>query len=143
MKKTNTSLLDEQEIPFLAPAPKGTDWKATQWNFFHLSKVAYYFSVTQCEKYVGNDDMRDPDATIDGTLRDNLDPIISFLQYYEQNGMPASIGSEIRNCDWLNMTKRDVIKMLSPEAKKMRTIKIRARARREERRKNGFVGSVE
>jgi len=143
MHKKNTSPHDEQEIPFPVPTPKGIDWKATQWNFFHLSKVAYYFSVTQCEKYVGNDDMRDPDATIDGTLRDNLDPVISILQYYELTGMPKSISEEIRDCDWLNMTKRDVIKMLSPEAKKMRTIKIRARARREERRKNGFVGSVE
>ena len=57
--------------------------------------------------------------------------------------MPASVANEIRRCDWMKMTKKDVIKAISPEAKEMRLRKIHLRTQREERRENGLVGSVE
>jgi len=136
MKKTNTSLLDDQEALFIVPGKKGTNWKATKGNFFHLAKVAYYFTVSQCEKYIINDDMRDPDATIDESLRENMDPIVDLLKYYEANGMPFSIGNEIRNGDWLKMAKKDVIKDLSAEAKEMRKRKNHLRKQRDERKLN-------
>ena len=133
MKKTNTSLIDEQEAMFLVPGKKGTNWKATKGNFFHLAKVTYYFTVAQSEKYILIDDMRDPDAVIDETLRENMYPIVELLKYFEANGMPFIIGNEIRNCDWLKMAKKDVIKELSAEAKGMRKRKLALRKGRDER----------
>lgn len=143
MRKTNTSLQDAQEKPFIVLGRKGIDRDTTKGHFVHLAKIACYFTVLQCDKYIIHDDMRDPDTAIIESLRDNTEPVISILKYYEQMGMPASIGAEIRNCDWLKMTKEDVIEALSPEAKAMRIRKIRLRKQREERRKNGLIVSVE
>ena len=138
MKQTYTSLLNEQETPFIVPGPKGTDWNATKDNFFHLAKVAYYFTVSQCDKCISHDDMRDPDAVIVEALRDNTEPVINVLKYYEQQGMPESVIDEIKSSSWMRMTKKDVIRDLSTEAKKMRERKIYLRNRREEHRKNGL-----
>lgn len=137
MKKNTTSLRDEQEPLFLVPGKKGIDWNASKGNFIHLAKIAYSISVAQCEKYVINDDMRDPDAMIDEALRDNMDPIVNILKHYEEHGLPYSIAEEIRNCDWLRMTRNDVVKALSPEAQKMRKRKLALRKQRDERKKNG------
>lgn len=82
--------------------------------------------------------MRDPDVVILESLRDNIEPVIKILEYYEKMGMPSTIAEEIRSCDWLNMTKEDIIKTLSPEAQAMRLKKIRLRKRREERSKNSL-----
>ncbi|MCX6137749.1 MAG: hypothetical protein NTV54_09675 [Ignavibacteriales bacterium] len=143
MPKKNTSLLDEQETPFIVPGHRGIDWKATKGNFIHLAKAAFYFTVSQCDKYILNDDMRDPDAVIVESLRDNIQPVLIVLQYCEKQGMSKSTSKVIRTCDWLKMTKEDVIRALCPEAKAMRIRKIRLRTHREERKKNGSAVSVE
>ena len=79
--------------------------------------------------------MRDPDIVIIESLRDNIEPVASILDYCEKMGMPVLIAEEIRRCDWLNMSAEDIIEALSPEAKSMRLRKIHLRAQREERRR--------
>lgn len=143
MRKTQTSLQNEQEKPPIVPGRKEMDWDATKGNFFHLAKISFYFTVSQCEKYITHDDMRDPDAVIIESLRDNTEPIINMLKYYVQMGMPPSIVEEIHSCDWLKVTKENVIESLSPQAKAMRMRKIRLRKQRDEDRNNIVIVSAE
>jgi hypothetical protein len=137
MKKSNASPRLEQDKPFIAKGSKGTDWQAVKPDFIHLAKIGYDHSVSQCNQYITNDDMRDPDATIDSILKENLDPIFSLINFYENNGMPIATGRAIRKCDWLRMTRADVINDLSADAQKMRLRKIYLRQHRADRRKNG------
>lgn len=143
MHNQNTSPHDDQETKFIVPEHKEIDWKATQWNFFHLAKISYHFTVVQCDKYITHDDMRDPNVVIIESLRDNIEPVTKILDYCEKMGMPGPIAAEIRSCDWLNMTKEDVIEALSTDAKAMRTRKIRLRKQREEHRMKVQIASVE
>jgi hypothetical protein len=138
MQKNYTSLHEELENPFIIPGNKGLNWEATKDNFFRLAKTSYFYTVLQSEKYIIHDDMHDPDAAIDELIRDNTVPVLNMLAYCEEQGMPIPISEEIRHNAWMIKTKKDVIRDLCTEAKKMRERKIYLRKHREERRKNGF-----
>jgi hypothetical protein len=138
MQKNYTSLHEELEKPFIVPGYKGQNWDATKENFFHLAKTSYFYTVLQSEKYIIHDDMYDPDAAIDELIRDNTEPVLNMLAYCQEQGMPVSISEEIRPNAWMIKTKKDVIRDLCTEAKKMRERKIYLRKHREDRRKNGF-----
>ena len=139
MTKKVTSLHEEHEAPFFVPGKKGIDWNATKTNLLQLSRAAYLYTVLLCDKYISIDDMRDPDAIIEESLRDNIEPMINMIKYCEQMGLPSSMGLEVRNSLWLRMTKTDVVKDLSTDAQKMRKRKIYLRKHREERKKNGSL----
>jgi hypothetical protein len=138
MKNKNTSLRNEQELSLFIPGPEGISWNETIGNFYYFAKISYRDAVTLCEQYLVHNDMRDPDAAIEEVLTERMDPVVGMLLFFEKHGMPANVSQDIRDCDLLHRTKDDVIKELTPEARKMRLRKISSRKRRDDYKKNGY-----